>query len=356
MPKVTFLASSSAGGAERMTILYAKILRDYGYKCSIVMVKWNKSPVLLSKFIPENIPSHLIDMSHFGQIGHIRIAFRMWREHSDIIFCSQPGNTKRLLRLKQIGLIRQKIVFRDFLMPHDQINQPGDNGVDIFNKANAIIAQTEEMKQEMVTYYHLPPNAITVINNPVDKRIIQDGIREKFPFDHNFINYIAINRVKPQKDMETMLRAFALVMKRHPKCRLYICGEADMKYKEQLVAYAHELQINENIFFEGPQTNPFKYLYYADVFCLSSLYEGMPNAMLEAMYLGKPVVVTRSIPYITQVVEEGKNGYTVEVSNPKAFAEAMIKATTLQITEKFVDRWKSEEKIKELFDNIIQGQ
>ena len=50
MHKITFLASSSAGGAERMTVLYAKILRDFGYHCSIVMVKWGKSPVLLSEY------------------------------------------------------------------------------------------------------------------------------------------------------------------------------------------------------------------------------------------------------------------------------------------------------------------
>lgn len=356
MPKITFLASTSAGGAERMTVLYAKILRDYGYQCSIVMVKWGNSPVLLSKFIPLDIPSSLIDISHCGQIGSLRIAFRMWMEHSDIIFCSQPGNTKRLLRLKQIGLIHQKIVFRDFLMPHNQINRPGDNGVDIFSKADAIIAQTEEIKQEMVTYYHLQPSAITVINNPLDKKLIHDCIREEFPFDHDYTNYIAINRVEPQKDMETMLQAFALVLKKNPMCRLYICGSENIAYKEKLILLIQKLQITDKVFFEGPQANPFKYLYYADVFCLSSLYEGLPNGMLEAMYLGKPVVVTRSIPYITQVVKEGKHGYTVEVSNSEAFAEAMIKATTIHITEKFVNIVRSEEHIKDLFDNIIQEQ
>jgi glycosyltransferase involved in cell wall biosynthesis len=352
MPKITFLASCSAGGAERMTVLFAKILHNYGYQCSIVMIKWGKNSVLLPELIPPHIPSRLIDLSFLGKFANIRIALYMRMEHSDIIFCSQPGNTKRLLKLKHLGLIRQKIVFRDYLMPHNQISQPGDNGVDIFCKADAIIAQTEEMKQEMITYYHLQPSLITVINNPLDKELIQESIQEEFPFDHSYTNYVAINRVEPQKDMETLLQAFSIVIKERSKSRLYICGIEKQDYKKKLVAFANELQIQDRVFFEGPQANPFKYLYYADVFCLSSLYEGLPNGMLEAMYLGKPIVITRSIPFISQVIEEGKHGYTVEISNPEAFAEAMKKAAMLKITEKFVDICKSEDKIINLFNSI----
>lgn len=352
MKKIVFLSSPNAGGAERMTLLYAKILKARGYKCTIVMTKWKGDNVLLPKFIPAEISFKIINLEH-SAFADYRIAFHIWMECADLIFCSQPGNTKRLLRMKQKGLLSQKIVFRDFLMPHDQLSVPGQDGVDIFAKADAIIAQTEEMKQEMLYYYHLEPSSVTVINNPLDKQLINEGIKEKFPFDNSYINYVAINRVEPQKDMETMIKAFKLVHEKVPKSRLYVCGNVNNKeYIKKLKLLLDEYHLVDSVFFEGPQANPYKYLNYADVFCLSSLYEGLPNGMLEAMYLGIPVVVTRSIPYIEKVVRIGVDGYTVKIGDASAFAEAMIEASHLKISEKFIDINNSEEKICDLFKKL----
>ncbi len=351
--KITFFSSCTAGGAERMTLLYAKIMRDYGYQCSIVMTKWRNNIVLLPYFIPSDIPYHIIDLKH-AQLANYRIAIRMFLEKSDIIFCSQPGNTKRLLKMKALGLIKQKIVFRDFLMPHDQIKNPGEKNVDILSKADAIIAQTEEMKEEMIYYYHMKPSSITVINNPLDKALIKKCIKEADPFDHSFTNYLAINRVDPQKDMETMFKAFSIILKHNPYSRLYVCGNiSNTVYLDKLERLANELRIKDNIFIEGPQSNPFRYLYNADVFCLSSIYEGLPNGMLEAMYLGVPVAVTKSIPYISQVVHEGVNGYLSDIMKPQSFADAMIKASKLKRLEKYVDINQSEKKIIALFEQMI---
>lgn len=352
MKKIVFLSSPNAGGAERMTLLYAKILYAKGFNCSIVITRWKDDKVLLPEFIPKDIPFHIINLRH-GWLADYRIALRMWIERADIIFCSQPGNTKRILKMKQLGLLHQKIVFRDYLMPHDQISTPGQKGVDIFANADAIIAQTEEMKQEMLHYYHLDASSVVVINNPLDKQLIKENIKERFPFDKSYINFIAINRVDPQKDLETMIRAFSIVCKTKPKSRLYICGnDSNKEYLNKLEVLVKELALEKSVFFEGPQANPFKYLIYADVFCLSSLYEGLPNGMLEAMYLGIPVAVTQSIPYIRQVVREGVDGYTAKINDASAFAEAMLKASRLKITNKFIDINNSEEKIYNLFNSL----
>lgn len=353
MNKIVFLSSPNAGGAERMTLLYAKILYAKGFDCSIVITKWKNDNVLLPEFIPKDIPFHILDLKH-GWLADYRITLRMWIERADIIFCSQPGNTKRILRMKQLGLLHQKIVFRDYLMPHDQISTPGQNGVDIFANADAIIAQTEEMKQEMLHYYHLDEPSVAVINNPLDKQLIKNSIKEKFPFENSYTNFVAINRIDPQKDLETMIRAFCIVCQTRPKSRLYICGnDSNKEYLTKLKTLAKELAIENSVFFEGPQANPFKYLNYANVFCLSSLYEGLPNGMLEAMYLGIPVAVTSSIPYIQQVVKEGSNGYTSKVGDASAFAEAMLKASRLKITNKFIDVNNSEKKIYNLFNSLV---
>ena len=91
----------------------------------------------------------------------------------------------------------------------------------------------------------------------------------------------------------------------------------------------------------------------ADVYMLSSIYEGMPNAMLEAMYLGLPIAATQCIPFISQVVEEGENGYICPVGNEKALAECMINASKMKGLPIFRDINQSEEGIVETFKGLF---
>lgn len=351
MKRITFVSSPTAGGAERMTLLYAKILKKHGYDCHILMTKYKGNKVLLPDFIPTNISQSIIK-NLYGWLLPYQMALNIFLLNPAIVFCSQPGNTKKLLKMKRLGFIRSKIVFRDFLMPHDQVAGINEE-TKLFDLADACIAQTEEMKEEMVQYYGLKPGKIIVVNNPIDKDLIEQKIKEVYPFDHNYTNYIAINRVDPQKDLETLIRAFAIVVEKNPKSRLYICGnDSNKEYLEDMKLLARELCVQDKVFFEGPQSNPFKYLYYADVFVLSSIYEGLPNGMLEAMYLGIPVVVTRSIPFVSQVVKEGVHGYTTETKDYKAFGESMLKAKDMKIYDKFIDITNSEETICSLFDRL----
>lgn len=351
--RILFVSSPVAGGAERMTVLYARILQSHGYECQMLLTRFKRDKLLLPSFIPETIPYKCLKCSR-PELLPYQLAWHVFRERPDAVFCSQPNNALRLLQMKQKGFIKAKIIFRDFLMPSNQINLLKTKKVSLFSYADAVIAQTSEMKGEMIKYYGLSPNLITVINNPIDKELIHKSIKEKFNFDNNFINYVAINRVDRQKDMLTMFKALSEVKKKNHKIRLYICGNcSDPAYMKELLNYIEVANLSDSIYFEGPQSNPFKYLYYADVFLLSSIFEGLPNGLLEALYLGKPVVVTHSIPFIKQIVQEGITGYTVDVGDYKSFASAMIKAPFLKIKHRFEDTRNSEEKVCELFDNLF---
>lgn len=354
MKNILLLSSVTAGGAERMTLLYAKLLRDHGWQCRLLLTCYPHDRALLPAFIPNDIPYEVVRLNH-GFLVNWQIAWHIYKCHPDVVFCSQPGNSRRVMRMKRRGLVKAKFVFRDFLMPSDQMA----NGSGAANKqladSDAIIAQTQEMKDEMVAFYGFPADKVTVIHNPLDKQLIHESINEQFPFDHHYTNYVAINRIDKQKDIVTMLQAFALVCKQKADSRLYLCGNnSDEAYMSLLKNIVEENNLSTRVFFEGPQANPFKYINGADAFVLSSRYEGLPNSMLEALYLGKPVVVTRSIPFITQTVREGIDGFTVPVGNPEAFAQAMLKCLSLPPQPKFVDRTQSEEKLYDLFDSLIE--
>lgn len=223
----------------------------------------------------------------------------------------------------------------------------------LYRYADVLIAQTEEMKGEMVGVYGVCKDKIQVISNPTDEGTIKEKIKECFPFDHHYTNYLAVGRIMEQKDYLTSVRAFALVVKQHPNSRFYIVGgESPLQqdYAQSVHQEVERLGIADKVFFEGFQDNPYKYEVGCDVFVLSSIYEGLPNVLLDAMYLGKPVAVTASIPYIDQVVHDGENGYKVKVGDYKALAEAMLKANELPYLPNYIPVNNSIQQIIEIFN------
>ena len=88
--------------------------------------------------------------------------------------------------------------------------------------------------------------------------------------------------------------------------------------------------LQDYIHFVGYDDNPYRWMKFCDCFVLPSRIEGLPNVLVEAMYLGRPVVATKCIPFISRMVDDGKNGILCETENPQALANAMIKAVDLK--------------------------
>lgn len=326
MSKILLVANAFCGGAERMTILYGKIFEKAGHNVEILFLKNSQQKEnQLLPFVPKNWKIHTVNCRYSLQ-GIMMGAFLVSHRY-DYIFSSMGKTYAKILKLKKYGLISAEVIVRCNNMPSFLEGRWNNKKVltPLYPFASSIIAQTQEMKEEMMQYYNLKDQDVIVINNPIDTDYINEKIKDDYPFDENYINYVAIGRVVPQKDYATMIRAFILIHNENPKTRLYILGN----YREQDKCYL-TLQdlINENniadaVFFEGQQDNPFKYLKGADCFCLSSEIEGLPNVMLEAMYLGVPIAITESIPFIKQSIIEGCNGYSCPIHDHIAFAKCM---------------------------------
>lgn len=348
--KVAFFGTSGYGGAENMTILYARILMAHGFDCSLLIVKKLESETINTlDYIPDNLPMEVVVTRYRWAVFHIYKYLK--REKPDAVFCTMPDLSMLLLILKKLGLYRGKVVVRDSNMPSRQTSRVRKLGMRFYRYADVLIAQTNEMRDEMLTVYGLTGENIKVINNPTDEDKIKGKIASHFDFDHHFTNYVSVGRICGQKDYLTAIRAFALVLREHPDSRYYIIGgESDGEYAASIHDETRHLGIAEKVFFEGYQDNPYKYQDGCDAYVLSSIYEGLPNTMLDAMYLGKPVAATECIPYIAQVVHNGQNGYTVKVGDYKALADAMIKASQIKNLPKFVPVNDSIGKILQVFD------
>lgn len=87
--------------------------------------------------------------------------------------------------------------------------------------------------------------------------------------------------------------------------------------------------ISDYVHFIGFDPNPYRWIKYADCFILPSRFEGLPNALIEAMFIGKPCVATSCIPIIDRIIVNGYNGYTVGNEDSDSMAAAMEKAILL---------------------------
>lgn len=130
-----------------------------------------------------------------------------------------------------------------------------------------------------------------------------------------------VGRLVPAKDTPTLLRAFAIVAVEMPSARLAIVGDGVLR--DSLVALASELGQGERVFFLGRRPDVADLLPHLELFVLSSVNEGLPLAVLEAMACARPVVAT-AIGELPAILGDGERGRVVQPGDPRALASAML--------------------------------
>jgi glycosyltransferase involved in cell wall biosynthesis len=186
----------------------------------------------------------------------------------------------------------------------------------VIANSNAVAADLEDS---------VPKSKLKTIYNPLD--LVGIERRCGVPVDHPWCAagarpfVLSVGSLTPVKDFPTLLRAFALVRSTRD-CRLVILGEGpDRRKLESLI---DELGLRGDVLLPGFADNPFAWMRHANVFVSSSLTEGCPNALMEALACGTPVVSTDCIGGSSEVLEGGKWGRLVPVGRPDAMAAAIL--------------------------------
>lgn len=167
------------------------------------------------------------------------------------------------------------------------------------------------------------------------KQLIRDSVVILNPINEKYFNtpqstervkeVVQSGRITKAKDQKTLIRAFAKVHEKHPDYVLKIYGrDTGDDTKEGLLSEIERLQANSYILLMGDSDQLEKELVNASVFAFSSAWEGLPNALMEAMALGLPVVAT-DCPCggPATLIENGKNGLLVPVKDPDALADGI---------------------------------
>jgi glycosyltransferase involved in cell wall biosynthesis len=190
--------------------------------------------------------------------------------------------------------------------------------------ADDIIANSRGVADDMARHLHLSSDRIRVIHNPLDLDAID--ARAAAPVTHHFVApgapplVLSVGRFSPLKDFATLVRAFALLRARR-ECRLVILGEG--VDRGMLESLARELGVAADVALPGFDANPFAWMRRAAVFVSSSLSEGCPNALMQALACGTPVVTTDAVGGSAEIVERGKWGRLVPVGDARAMADAI---------------------------------
>lgn len=330
MRVLTFLHSLEAGGVERDILRFNKTWQDAGIE---VLVALGRREGALESEVPPDVPirqlqTGTVSTRHWESLWMIAKLPRVVREwRPDVVFCAGNSYTIVAFMLRLIlGAACPPIVVRisnDLARP----DMPP-----VFRAAYhwwlrlqaprfaAIVAMAEPARAQIVELMRADPARAVTINNASMLAADADRLaaaRDATPRAHKGRHYLAVGRLAPQKNFAMLLGAFAAIAQ--PDDRLTIIGEGEER--AMLESRAAALGIADRVAMPG-HLNPIDAYYAsADVFVLSSDYEGLAAVLVEALAAGLPIVATDCSPNLAMLVEDA--GILVPPGDQAALATAM---------------------------------
>lgn len=332
MKKVAlYIPSLNGGGAERVMLTLANGLAERGLKVNLVLnkvegpylkdasskvniVNLNTSRVIhgivpLAKYLNKEKPDVILSAMNYVNIATI-IAQLISRSKTRVVL-SEHGNLteskKNLSRIK--GVVITSLMRWAYKKPH------------------AIVTVSEGIADALVNELNIKRNKITTVYNPIcSEHIIKCSQKPpSHPWlkDRSIPLVISVGRLTEAKDFGTLIRAFKKV-REQKYCNLIILGEGNLR--AQIEELINNLSLTNCVQLPGFVDNPYAWMSQADLFVLSSVQEGLPTALIEAMACGTQVISTDcpSGPY--EILEGGKWGELVPSSDSNLLAEAIIKS------------------------------
>lgn len=329
--KIVFVVPRfDCGGAERVSVTFAKQLMRAGNQVEFVNIG-NGAGAMRQWLDVYDIPFVCLNRRHVMWSWQ-PLWLYLRRERPTYVYSSWRHVSIVLLLLGYVLPFR--VIVREPTMPSNQLGRTGWKQRVLrklmrrfYKRAYRIIAQTPEMKQEIMEHYRVSTTKVCIILNPIDADLIRQQIQGENPFRTRGVNYLAVGNLTYAKAYDVLVQAFALVLQEQPEAHLYIVGRTDIAGADKIQNMAESCE--HHIHFEGFRSNPYVYMANCSVFVLSSRMEGCPNALLEACYLKKRVVATRCVPIVDQLVQDGVNGYLVGIDDSVALARALVKASEL---------------------------
>ncbi len=334
------IGSMRIGGAERATLHLINGLSNAGMKVELVLLhrtgeflasvnkeikiinlnkrKASHAVLVFGDYLKTNKPDLLfVVQNHIQLMVLLAVKFSSWK--GKIVLNEQSTFSKNLKGFK--GYF-QKLLSKLLFEKADKITVVSEGAAIDFGK------QFPGLRSKI----QIIPNAI------VTEKLLK--VKDQL-IDHPFFNLgykviIAAGRLTKSKNFDLLLRAFELIYKKE-NAKLIILGDGEERQNLKILKNA--LRLKDDVSFPGFVSNPVKYFSKADLFILSSDYEGLPGVIIEALACGCKIVSTNCESGPAEILKNGELGWLTPVGDVQALADSIVIALNTQINkELLIDR------------------
>lgn len=333
-----YLFDLHGGGAERVIVTLLNEMLAQGLTAELIVSK--KEGSYLSEL---NSAISITEIGSRSLIYNIYSLYKHVKENSTSHLVSTMRGPSIVALIVKIILGKKiKTVIREANTPSQEHAKSGlkHNLLNrmtsfLYGFADSIICVSKGVEVDFKSFYKkIDPAKISTIYNPV----INDVFFEKadsdlptpLPWPSTSCYFIAVGRFVEQKDYPTLLHAFNIISKTH-NANLLILGDGPLR--NQFVDNVKTLGLEARIFCPGFIDNPFPYMKAAYCYVLSSRWEGLPNALVQAVSLGLKTISTDCPSGPREILEDGKLGILIPIQDIENFAEAMRQVLENPITK-----------------------
>lgn len=337
--RVLFMISSMrGGGSERQTLMLLKHLDRSQFAPHLYLME--RAGDLMSE-VPADVPIHAFEDVRKEPLvylpgGMMRQQIRHLQhvlsdEEIDVIYdrtfhmtliagpSSRGGNIPRVSTIVSPPHLALPLVEKRFV----RIKRA--RLCKAYKASQRILAVSKIAAKSAENYYQLPSNSITVLPNPVDADALrQTSVREPQPKPASILRLVCVGRMTDEKGHRDLIDAFINIQAdwptSNPAIHLKLIGDGPLR--AELEQRAKEVHEPHSIEFAGTVSNVSASISQADALILPSLFEGMPNVVLEAMALGTPVIATRAGGTV-ELEREAPTILWAEPQNPNSLADAI---------------------------------
>lgn len=328
-----FIPTLEGGGAESVTVNIVNGLSNRGYNVELLLSRFERewrSKLASGVSVTELSPTYT---SVFGITAHIpALVSYLRREAPTALFPHLTHVNVLSLAVARVLDTDIKIFPTHHLMfgaksdatTRDRVASTASRH--LYPSANRIITVSQGVADSIVDQTNVTSEDVSVLYNPIDVDSIRNRVNE--PVDHKWLKsnklktVLFVGRLEKQKDLKTWLRVFKQVHERDPETRAIIVGEGDLR--EEYRAFADKIGVGDVVSMPGYVSNQYTYMYYADLFFLSSRFEGLPTVLIEALACGCPIVSTDCPCGPREILVDGEYGELISPGNTEELADAVL--------------------------------